>query len=214
MVSWLELIMFSMAWSCALTSTSWLTGTICLHASLSVCRFPDPVVPLHGGAGMGTAVEETESLAAPPPWPLSGRADNVPTWHWTCVVQLVRGSVCDCRPLSCSAFLRLLRSDGLSRHSTCVREFHAIGPITLEEESSRIFPPLSPEFSNCSLPERSEFQSPLWKPLLCLLSDATDLIVRVVRSRCGLICRTRKYQSIRTRSVCSLQTSLACGVAL
>ncbi|TNN73873.1 hypothetical protein EYF80_015890 [Liparis tanakae] len=153
MVSWLELMRFSMAWSCALTSPSGFTGTICLQASC-VCSGAAP------------------PRASPPPqgvrgssMPRRGRADSCPVWH---CARVVRGSVSLCTPLSCRAFFRLLRTDGLSRHSTCVSEFHAMGPVTLEALSGRVRDEPSSRFSSCLLAERSASAPPCCNPALAL----------------------------------------------
>lgn len=74
-----------------------------------------------------------------------GKSSSAPTVCWSldeadaCLVRhfpcdctehlALWGSVCDCCLLSCVSFSHLQLTDGLPKDSTCVKEFHATGPL-------------------------------------------------------------------------------------
>ncbi len=104
MVSWLELIRVSMAWSLAFT------------------------FPSAPGRAISCPCMPCRVSVAPEFWLL---------WQWAWEAQLAEwGKVwdCACNPFSCAvSFLRLQLPEGLSGHSTCVKDVHAIGPEIFEQ---------------------------------------------------------------------------------
>lgn len=113
MVSWLELMRLSMACSCALISLSPDKVIICW-------LLPMPVAP-RGKPSSPPCVR----------WSLE-EADTCLVRHCPCDFKehlALWGSVWDCCSFSCVSFFRLQLTEGLPKDSTCVKEFHATGPV-------------------------------------------------------------------------------------